>query len=159
MLKDNLQQTAVASNKLASLIYGISTSLTGICYLFFAPEIKLLLPHFLPARVILVYIMAIVFIVTGIAIIVNKPNARLASFVLAIMLFFIATVIDLRGIFNLGDKELYLFVQSFLKDAGLVAGALIIADFERKKKHRSHRHRRSSSSSGSKSSTSNLPES
>ena len=149
MPKNNIQTIAV-SNQAATIIFGISILLTGIAYFFFARLIRPLLPGFLPGGVFWVYIIGIAFILAGIAIVVNKEITKLASYLLAILLFCVAVGIDLRGIFNLDDKLTYLFVQSLLKDSGLIAAALIIANFEREKKHRRHRHRHHS---GDKSTT------
>jgi putative oxidoreductase len=145
MPKSNIQ-TITVSNQAATIIFGISILLTGIAYFFFGKLIRPLLPGFLPGGVFWVYIIGTAFILAGIAIIINKQITQLASYLLAILLFCVAVGIDLRGIFNLDDKLTYLFVQSLLKDGGLIAGALIIANFERETKHRHGRHRRHSSS-------------
>jgi uncharacterized membrane protein len=143
---------SLISSRAASLIYGIITILTGADYFYFAKQITLLLPSFLPKTSAWAFLMGLALIMAGFAIIINKQITRLACNLLVVLLFIIVVGIDLRAIFNLQDEFKVLYIQSLLKDTGLIAGAMIIANFEREVKHRKGRHRiKSRSESGASS--------
>jgi uncharacterized membrane protein len=139
-------QVSLISSRLASIIYGIGIIFTGVSYFLYAKQITPLLPAFLPKTNFWVYLMGAAFILAGIAILINKKITFLACNLLVVLLFFTTVVIDLRGLFNLQDEFKNVYLQSLLKDIGLIAGAMIIANFEREHKHRRGRHRVKSSS-------------
>jgi hypothetical protein len=148
MSKSNLQISLV-SNRSALVIFGITILLTGIHYFYYAKQISMLLPGFLPKSDFWVYLIGTAFLLSGLAIIINKQITTLASFLLALLLICLAVGIDLRGIFNKDDDMKFLFSQSLLKDVGLAAGAIIIANFQRDKPSRRH-HRYSGTKSENK---------
>jgi uncharacterized membrane protein YphA (DoxX/SURF4 family) len=143
MGKKDIQISLVSSNA-ALIIFGIAILVTGLDYFYFAKQISLLLPGFLPHKNFLVHLTATALVLAGIAIIVNKQITTPASFLLAILFCGIAVAIDLRGFLNKDDEIKYLFAEALLKDIAIIAGALIIANFERGNL-RVHKHRRNNS--------------
>jgi uncharacterized membrane protein len=137
------EMPSLISSRSASIIYGTGIILIGISYFLFTEQIAFLLPHFLPKRIFVVYFFGLAFMLGGGAIILNKENARMATYLLIILLFCASVVIDLRSAFNLPDDLKPIYLQSFLKDIGLISGAMIIANFERISKRRHGRHRSS----------------
>jgi uncharacterized membrane protein len=140
MPKDNIALTIISS-RLASIFFGISIVLTGAAYFLYAKQTIPLLPGFLPKKNICVYLTGTAFILGGFAIIMNKKITTLACYLLIVLLFCVTVAIDLRGFFNIQDELRNVYLQSLLKDVGLIAGAMIIANFEREHKHRRGRHR------------------
>jgi hypothetical protein len=140
MANSNIQ-ISIISTRSALIIFGIASILTGADYFYFAKQIKLLFPNFLD-HVFVVYLFALAFVLAGIAILIDKRITTLASFLFAMMFFGLAVIIDLRGIFNKDDDLKFLFVQSFFKDFGVIAGAIIIANIEREKSSHKHGRRR-----------------
>src|ERR1700749_3689714 len=100
----------IVSNQVATVTYGIATFFTGVSYFYFAKDIRPLLPSFTPKGNAVVYLIGVAFILAGIAITINRSIARLAGYLLSLLLFGVAIVIDLRGVFNLDDSLKYLFV-------------------------------------------------
>src|ERR1700761_2385042 len=138
MGKKDIQISLLSTNS-ALIIFGVAVFVTGLDYFYFSKEISLLLPGFLPHKLFFVHLMATALLLAGVAIVINRQITILASFLLALLFCGIAVAIDLRGFLNKDDELRYLFADALIKDIAIIAGALIIANFERSDKH-SHKH-------------------
>ena len=145
-----LKASDIVSSRLGSIIFGITIIVLGIFDCLQKSELTSLLPDFLNLHDSYIYLLSFCYILAGIAIIINRPIARTASFLLAVLLIGVTVVVDLRGYFDTPDSiNDSFFIGNGIKNFGLAAGAIVIANLERKPvySHHSHHHRHHRSSS------------
>ncbi len=138
---------SVIPNRSAAIIYGVTIILTGIYYFFYAKQIAPLLPKFF-SRSVFIYAIGACFFLAGFCIVLDLLATKVAGYLLALLLFCLAVTIELRGFLNFQDEFKYIYAQGFIRDIGLSACAIMVANFKRDQVYeRKHNRRRSSSSS------------
>lgn len=108
----------------ARILFAVPFIVFGINHFIYAGAMKNIVPGFLPLKTVLVYLTGLALIAAGISII-TKIKARLASLLLALLLFIIIITIHFPGIFKEATRQMAM--SGFLKDLGLMAGALLVA--------------------------------
>jgi putative oxidoreductase len=116
-----------AVSRIAIYILSIVMIAFGIYHFLHPKNLIVYLPQFVPGGLAWIYIVGSAFILAAIAFIVNRM-ARLAGYLLAIMLFTFVLTIHLPNYLNAGDSEMrQLALVNLLKDMALAAFALHIA--------------------------------
>jgi len=145
----------IVSNQIVARLFAGVIFVLGIVYIKNALPITMLLPHFVPKYKLLIDLVALCFFAASVAIFVNTQISRIACYLLALLFFVLAFVIDVRGMFNLPDEIKYMYLMDAMRDVGLGLCSILIANFERKAKkrkvyYRYHPEGNSSSSSNFK---------
>ena len=102
----------------ARFLYGLPFVVFGVLHFTKADQMQGIVPSFFPFRVFWVYLTGVALIAAGVSII-TRIQARLASLLLAFMLLIFIVLIHIPGLMG--------SLAQLLKDAGLLAGALLIA--------------------------------
>ncbi len=90
-------------------------------------DLVVYLPEFLPGGVFWVYLTGTAFILVGVSFILNR-FVKIASYVLAIMLFIFVVTIHIPNAMNAGDATFrQIALISVLKDTAIMCFALFIA--------------------------------
>ncbi len=113
---------AVLTNTVSRILYGAPLIVFGLLHFMNSQGMSGLVPPYLPAPVVWVYITGAALILAGGAIIVNR-KAKLASLLLGVMLLIFALTIHLAGF--LGGNQASL--SQFLKDTALAGAAFALA--------------------------------
>jgi len=114
-------------SRIAIYILSIVMIAFGIYHFLHPKNLIIYLPQFIPGGLAWIYIVGSAFILAAIAFIINRM-ARLAGYLLAIMLFVFVLTIHLPNYLHAGDAEMrQLALISLLKDLALGAFALHIA--------------------------------
>jgi putative oxidoreductase len=108
-------------NRVAIIIYAIVMGVFGIFHFMNVDVMAAVVP--IPGGKAIVYITGICLILAAISFIIGK-KVRLAGYLLALFLLFIIISIHAPGAIN-GDV---MSTTAFLKDLGLMAGAILIAN-------------------------------
>lgn len=116
-------------NKLPIVMYALVFVYYGVNHLAHGQELAPIVP--VPGGAFWVYFTGIAMIAAGIAIIFGKP-ARIAGYLLALLLLTYIASIHLPGLIK-GNLDA---PGNLLKDLGLMAGAIIIANIAPEKKNR-----------------------
>ncbi len=103
---------------LGKLLYAGPMAMFGIFHLMGADDMKGMVPDFLPAPVVFVYLTGIALILAAVAIIIGK-KAKLATQLLGLMLVLFAVLIHLSGFLNQDPIS----SSMFLKDIALAGSA------------------------------------
>ncbi|SNS71266.1 hypothetical protein SAMN05421640_0956 [Ekhidna lutea] len=103
---------------LGKLMYAGPMAMFGIFHLMGANDMKGMVPDFLPAPVVFVYITGIALLLAAIAIIIGK-KAKLATQLLGLMLALFAVLIHLPGFMSQDPVS----SSMFLKDIALAGSA------------------------------------
>ena len=114
-------------SRIAIYILSIVMIAFGIYHFLHPKNLIIYLPQFIPGGLAWIYIVGSAFILAAIAFIINRM-ARLAGYLLAIMLFVFVLTIHLPNYLHAGDAEMrQLALINLLKDMALGAFALHIA--------------------------------
>ena len=114
-------------SRIATIAFAIVIAVFGILHFKDPDYIAVRVPDFLPGGKLWVYLVGGALILAAIAFLINK-QARLAGFLLALMLIIFALTVHLPGYLNTAGKdEQYGEFMNLLKDTGLAAAALLIA--------------------------------
>lgn len=115
------------TSRIAIYLLAAALIIFGI-YHFVQPQNMLVyVPSFIPGGIIWVYIVGASFILAAIAFVTHK-QARLAGYLLALLLFIFVLTIHLPTYFNAGDSDMrQVALVSALKDTALAAFALYLA--------------------------------
>lgn len=103
---------------LGKLMYAGPMAMFGIFHLMGANDMAGMVPDFLPAPVVFVYLTGIAFILAAVAIIIGK-KAKLAAQLLGLMIALFAVLIHLPGFLSQDPVS----SAMFLKDIALAGGA------------------------------------
>ncbi len=113
------------------IIFGIPFLVFGMLHLMNASDMAGMIKN-LPAAEFLVYLSGTGLVLGGIAIIINKYS-YLAALLLALELLLFILLIHLPGLMNApDDMAMQMAMSNFLKDFGLMGGALVIAGVSKK---------------------------
>jgi len=115
------------TSRIAIYLLAAALIIFGI-YHFVQPQNMLVyVPSFIPGGIIWVYVVGAAFILAAVAFVTHK-QAKLAGYLLALLLFIFVLTIHLPNYFNSGDKDMQqMALVSVLKDTALAAFALYIA--------------------------------
>lgn len=115
------------TSRIAIYLLAAALIIFGI-YHFLQPQNMLVyVPSFIPGGIIWVYVVGAAFILAAIAFVTHK-QAKLAGYLLALLLFIFVLTIHLPNYLNSGDKDMQqMALVSVLKDTALAAFALYIA--------------------------------
>lgn len=122
------------STRLAIILFACIMGFFGANHFLHAKEMASIVPTFLPAPIVMVYISGAGFLLAAIAFIIDR-YAKLAGYLLAVMLLIIVFTMDVPGIIHaaaLNTKMMY--ITNLLKDSGLAMAAIVIADISRERK-------------------------
>ena len=139
MAREKISLPELIPSRLISIIYAIAIIAIGGLFCYFAEQ----LVPFMPKRFhkpLWVYVIGAGFMIAGALMIQNKPNARTASYLLAILIFIVSVILDLRNLYNRPDAEKYQYAFNLCRDLGLAAAAIIIGNFPREDKNKRHRY-------------------
>jgi len=99
----------------------------GIYHFLFPKNLIVYVPDYIPGGLAWIYIVGTAFILAAIAFIINR-YARVAGYLLALMLFSFVLTVHLPNYLNSGELEMrQLALVNMLKDLALGAFALHIA--------------------------------
>jgi len=121
------------SSRLASVVYALMIGACGVLNLINADELKHLLPVFIPAGVIWVYLSGFALIGASIAIMQNNQLSRPVSYMLAGLIFVFIFLVQLKKATSAPDNMKLIYLEDLFKDAALAMGAIIIGNFKRSK--------------------------
>src|SRR3954463_3220447 len=114
-------------SRIAIVILAVVLAAYGIYHFLKPANLVNYIPLFLPGGDIWFYIVGIAFILAALALLTHK-QVKLASYLLAILLFLFALTIHLPNYLYSGDVEMkQLSYINFLKDLAIAAFALYIA--------------------------------
>ena len=115
-----VSRTAVIILAIVMIIFGI--------YHFMNPQSLLVyVPSFIPGGILWVYLVGVAFILAAIAFITHK-YAKLAGYLLALLLFMFVITIHLPNYLHSGDMDMrQMAFVSMLKDTSMGAFAMYIA--------------------------------
>jgi putative oxidoreductase len=114
-------------SRVAIVILAIVLTAYGIYHFLKPANLVNYMPSFLPGGDVWFYIVGIAFILAAIALLTHR-QVKLASYLLAVLLFLFALTIHLPNYLHSGDLEMkQLSYISFLKDLAIAAFALYIA--------------------------------
>lgn len=117
------------TKKIAKIIYAIPMLVFGIMHFIYADTMTGAVPSFIPGGVFWVYLTGVALVAVSISIF-SGILTRIATLLLALMLFIFMFTIHLPGMFEEATRQAS--ILSFLKDMGLAAGALLIAGLDKK---------------------------
>jgi putative oxidoreductase len=121
------------SSRLASVVYAVMIGTCGALHLINAGELRLLLPSFLPAGVVWIYLSGFALIGAAIAIVSNNELSRPVCYLLAVMIFLFIFLVQLRKASFSPDNMKLTYLEEMFKDAAIAMGAVIIGNFKRAK--------------------------
>jgi uncharacterized membrane protein len=114
-------------SRVAIVILAIVLTAYGIYHFLKPANLVNYIPSFLPGGDVWFYIVGIAFILAAIALLTHR-QVKLASYLLAALLFLFALTIHLPNYLHSGDLEMkQLSYINFLKDLAIAAFALYIA--------------------------------
>jgi uncharacterized membrane protein len=103
----------------------------GVNHLMHADAMAGIVPAIFPAHKFFVYLTGVCFLLAAIAFIINR-YAKIAGYLLALLLLIIICTIHIPGIMNAADEgSKMMFMSNGVKDLGLAMGAIIIANISR----------------------------
>jgi len=111
------------TGKIARFIFALPFAIFGVFHFMNASEMEGMLDKW-PVAEMFIYLSGAGLIAAALAIVINK-NVKIASLLLALLLFIIFLAVHLPG---LSDPEtMQVAMNNSLKDIGLLGGALILA--------------------------------
>jgi putative oxidoreductase len=114
-------------SRIAIYILSIVMIAFGIYHFLHPKNLIIYVPDYIPGGLAWIYIVGAAFILAAIAFIINR-QARLAGYLLAIMLFCFVLTVHLPNYMHAGDAEMrQMALINLLKDAAIAAFALHIA--------------------------------
>ena len=108
--------------KLGKYLLAVPMAVFGIFHFMGANNMAGMVPSFIPGGVLWVYVTGAALIAAAVAIIIGK-KAKLASFLLAVLLLVFVLAIHLKGAMG-GDQ---MAMASLLKDLAIAGRALVFA--------------------------------
>ena len=108
----------------ARILYALPFAVFGINHFIYAKNMQGMIPSFFPLKIYWVYLTGAALIAASLSII-TKIQAKLAAFLLALMLAVFIVTIHIPGLFN--EQTWQMSMVSLLKDLSLAAAALLIA--------------------------------
>ncbi|HEY5461927.1 MAG TPA: hypothetical protein VIJ95_01610 [Hanamia sp.] len=121
------------STKLAIIFFAVIIAFFGANNILHAKDMASNVPSFLPATKVMVYISGIGFLLAAVAFIIDR-YAKLAGYLLALLLLIIVFSVDVPGIIRAGNVHIkMIFITNMLKDAALAMAAILIADISRER--------------------------
>ncbi len=109
---------------LARVLYGLPFAVFGFNHFMYAQQMTGMVPSFMPFKIFWVYLTGAALIAAAISII-STIHIRLASLLLALMLFIFVAFIHLPGVLN--QQTMQMAMAGLLKDLSLAGAALFIA--------------------------------
>src|SRR5665213_1406902 len=107
------------STKLAIIIFAVIMAFFGANNILHAKDMAVNVPAFLPAAKVMAYVSGAGFLLASFAFLIDR-YAKLAGYLLALLLLIIVFSIDLPGVFRAHTTPVkMLFVTAALKDAAL----------------------------------------
>lgn len=121
------------STRIAIIIFALIIGFFGANNILHAKDMAVNVPSFLPASKVMVYISGAGFLLAAVAFIIDR-YAKIAGYLLAVLLLIIVFSVDLRGIVHARNVPIkMLYITSLLKDAALAMAAILIADISRER--------------------------
>ncbi len=121
------------STKVAIVIFAIIMAFFGANNIWHAKDMAANVPAFLPAAKVMAYISGAGFLLAAFAFLTDR-YAKLAGYLLALLLLIIVFSIDLPGILRAHTTPVkMLFLTAMLKDAALAMAAVLIGDISRER--------------------------
>ena len=121
------------STRLAIIFFAVIIAFFGANNILHAKDMASNVPSFLPATKVMVYISGIGFLLAVISFIIDR-YAKLAGYLLALLLLIIVFSVDLPGIIRAGNVHIkMILITNMLKDAALAMAAILIADISRER--------------------------
>lgn len=112
-------------------VFSIIIGLFGASQILNAANMSQNVPDFLPAERVFTYISGVALLLAAVAFIIDRL-ARLAGYLLALLLLIIVFSIDVPGMIHAKDAAARsLFTMNALKDAALAMAAIIIGNLSR----------------------------
>lgn len=122
------------STRLAIIFFAVIIAFFGANNILHAKDMASNVPSFLPATKMMVYISGIGFLLAAVAFIIDR-YAKLAGYLLALLLLIIVFSVDVPGIFRAINVHVkMIFITNMLKDAALAMAAILIADISRERR-------------------------
>ncbi|MDQ2718941.1 MAG: hypothetical protein M3Z26_04160 [Bacteroidota bacterium] len=123
----------LVSTRLAIIIFAVIIGIFGANNIMYAKVMSADVPSFLPASKVIVYLSGAGFLLAAAAFIIDR-YAKLAGYLLALLLLIIVFSVDIPGIIHSTNVHIkMLFVTGMLKDAALAMAAVLIADISRER--------------------------
>jgi uncharacterized membrane protein len=114
-------------SKIGTVFYALVVGFFGINHFLNGTGFQKMVPTFLPGGVIWVYLTGACLVAAAIAFLINK-QARLAGFLLCLILLLIVLTVHLPAVLNAPDAGARRFpMTNLIKDTGLAAAALLVA--------------------------------
>jgi putative oxidoreductase len=121
----------IVPTRIPVIIIALIFGYFGVNHLLHADMMSGMVPSMFPAHKFFVYLTGICFLLAAIAFIVNR-YAKVAGYLLALLLLIIICTIHLPGMMNAADDgSKMMFTTMAVKDLGLAMGAIIIANISR----------------------------
>lgn len=114
-------------SRLATIVFAIVIAVFGILHFKDPDFIAVRVPDFIPGDKLWVYFVGACLILSAVAFLLDK-KARLAGFLLALLLIIFVLTVHLPAYLNTADRDLqYQSFMNLLKDTGLASAALLVA--------------------------------
>lgn len=121
------------STRLAIIIFAVIIAFFGANNILHAKNMAANVPAFIPVSKVMVYISGAGFMLAAVAFILDR-YAKLAGYLLAILLLIIVFSVDVPGIVRSSNVNIkMIFITNMLKDAALAMAAILIADISRER--------------------------
>jgi len=108
----------------ARILYAVPFAVFGLMHFVNGPEMIGIVPAWLPGKTLMVYLTGLALFAAAVAILSGKL-AKLASLLLALLLFSFVLFVHLPGIFS--PETMQTAVLALLKDLALAGAALLIS--------------------------------
>jgi putative oxidoreductase len=120
------------STRIPVSIFGLVFIIFGANHFLNVDKMTSYVPSMFPSPKIFVYISGAGLVLAGLAFIINR-FAKVAGYLLALLLLIIIGTIHVPGMMNAADDGVKaMFLSNVLKDTGLVMASIIIANISRK---------------------------
>jgi len=112
-------------------IFGIIIGLFGAAQILNAGDMSVNVPDFLPAAKLFTYLSGVALILAAVSFIIDR-FARLAGYLLALLLLVIVFAIDIPGALRAQEHVVRsLFITNALKDIGLAMASIVIGNLSK----------------------------
>lgn len=112
-------------------VFSIIIGLFGAAQILNAGDMSVNIPGFLPAAKVFTYISGIALLLASVSFIIDR-FARLAGYLLAVLLIIIIFIIDVPGAMRTHDHAIRsIFITNALKDAAIAMSAIIIGNLSK----------------------------
>ena len=114
------------------IMFGLVFIIFGANHFLNADKMTSYVPSFFPTPKVLVYISGAALVLSGLAFMINR-FAKIAGYLLALLLLIVICTIHLPGMLNATDGSIKaMFLSNILKDTGLLMASIVIANISRK---------------------------